>query len=84
MTEEYLLNSNNLIEYITENEIDLVITLNQSSHTTFKKYSTNLDLKSYNELIINERFQKDVLKKEINFKYESAVIDVNVQTPFLS
>lgn len=74
MSEKYLLSRNSLIEYIADNEIDLVITINQSSQMSFKKYSTNLDLKSYKEKLVDE---KDVLRKEINFKYDVVPIDSN-------
>ena len=61
------------MEYITDNGVDLVITLNQSSQITFTKYSTNFELKGYKEKLVVE---KDILKKEINFKYDALPLGV--------
>ena len=71
MNENYLLNSNRLVEFIVENDIDLIISLNKGSNFSFKKYSTNINFKCYNEnLIVEEKPQKNLIRNEINFKYD--------------
>jgi len=71
MSEDYLLSSNRLVEFIIENDIDLIITLNQGSDFSFQKYSTNINFKSYQErILIDDNPPAFLIKKEINFKYD--------------
>ena len=71
MNEDYLLNSNKLVEFVIENDIDLIISLNRGCDFSFKKYSTNITFKSYNENMIDgENPIAGLTKKEINFKYD--------------
>lgn len=71
MNEDYLLNSNRLVEFVIENDIDLIITLNQGPDLSFKKYSSNINFKSYTEKQIDEEIPlSGLVKKEITFKYD--------------
>ena len=70
MNEADLLNSHGLVEYIIQNQIDLVISLNQKSDISLKTLSNNLDFASYDEKIIDEKSENVVLKKEVNFVLE--------------
>jgi hypothetical protein len=71
MNEDYLLNNNKLVEFVIENDVDLIISLNRGCDFSFKKYSTNITFKSYKENIIDEENPiAGLIKKEINFKYD--------------
>ena len=71
MNEAYLANNNKLVEFIVENDIDLIISLNQESVLDFNKNPTNVNLKSYKETLIEEESSpKHLIKKEINFKFD--------------
>jgi hypothetical protein len=61
-----------LIEYIIENQIDLVISLNQKSDISLKTLSNNIKFAHYEEKVINEKSENVVLKKEINFVLEKS------------
>jgi hypothetical protein len=71
MNEDYLLNNNKLVEFVIENDVDLIISLNRGCDFSFKKYSTNITFKSYKENIIDEENPiAGLMKKEISFKYD--------------
>jgi hypothetical protein len=71
MNEDYLLNNNKLVEFVIENDVDLIISLNRGCDFSFEKYSTNITFKSYKENIIDEENPiAGLIKKEINFKYD--------------
>ena len=60
-----------MVEFVIENDIDLIISLNRGCDFSFKKYSTNITFKSYKENIIDgENPIAGLMKKEINFKYD--------------
>ena len=66
-----LMSNQGLVEYIVENQVDLVISLNQSTDTSFKKMSSNTNFISYDEKLISPSFETDVVRKEINFSLEN-------------
>ena len=61
-----------MIEYIIENQIDLVISLNQKSDLSLKTLSNNIKFANYEEKVINEKNEDVVLKKEIKFVLEKS------------
>ena len=69
MNGSFLFHGNRLVEFIVENDIELIISLNKGSNFSFEKYSTSF--KSYNEnLIVEEKPQQNLIRKEINFTYD--------------
>jgi hypothetical protein len=67
-----LLSRHGLVEYIIENQIDLVISLNPKSHISLKTLSNNINFASYEERVINDKLESTVLKKEISFVLEKS------------
>ena len=75
INETDLLNSQGLIEYIIENQIDLVISLNLNSEASLKTFSNNITFNNYEEKLISESTEKIVEKKEISFSIEKAEVN---------
>ena len=72
-----LLNSHGLIEYIIENQIDLVISLNQKSDASLKSLSNNVNFTRYEEKLISQKAESVVIKKEISFTLEKTDVIEN-------
>ena len=67
-----MLSRHGLVEYIIENQIDLVISLNPKSDISLKTLSNNINFASYEERVINDTLESTVLKKEISFVLEKS------------
>ena len=70
-----MLSNSGLVEYVIENQIDLIVSFNQSNEVTFKKLSGSANFTSYEEKTISPTFENTVIKKEINFALDK--FDVN-------